>query len=587
MKRRHFLKLMGSASLALHPASWLLSRRGWSADERHPRGKTVAILGGGVAGMSAAHELMERGFDVVVYEAKSEPGGKARSIKVPGSGTGGRFDLPGEHGFRFFPGFYRHLPDTMKRIPFDGQEQGVFENLVPATRIILSRESAPDVELVGKFPFASLEDLRVTLGMVFKHDLGLTPEDIACFAHKLWVFLTSCDERRIAEYEKITWWDFLEAGSRSEAYQKYLAIGLTRSLVAMRPELASTRTVATILVQLLLLFSAPDKQPDRVLNGPTNEVWITPWLEHLRRGGVQYHFENCLERIELEGGKVSGAWIRTPDGVKRVQADYYLCAVPAEVMARLVTPELAELEPALARISRLQVEWMTGIQFFLKRDVPVGHGHVIYIDTPWALTSISQKQFWSGIPLSQYGDGSVQGIISVDVSDWNTPGILYGKAARLCTKQQIANEVWAQLKSHLNDRGDANLRDEDVVTWFLDPGIHFEDPAEATNDEPLLINTIGSWADRPKAETRIPNLFLASDYVQTVTDLATMEAANEAARHAVNAIIETSGVSASPCRLWELEEPAFFRAEKAYDLHRFKLGLPHRIRTERVESVEV
>ena len=36
---------------------------------------------------------------------------------MPGSGAGGRADLPAEHGFRFFPGFYRHLPDTMRRIP--------------------------------------------------------------------------------------------------------------------------------------------------------------------------------------------------------------------------------------------------------------------------------------------------------------------------------------------------------------------------------------------------------------------------------------------------------------------------------------
>jgi len=44
----------------------------------------VIILGGGVAGMSAAHELIERGFDVQVFERKIRlPGGKARSVPVP------------------------------------------------------------------------------------------------------------------------------------------------------------------------------------------------------------------------------------------------------------------------------------------------------------------------------------------------------------------------------------------------------------------------------------------------------------------------------------------------------------------------
>jgi uncharacterized protein with NAD-binding domain and iron-sulfur cluster len=93
----------------------------------------VAILGGGVGGLSAAHELIERGFEVSVYEAKSQFGGKARSLSVPNTGTGGRKDLPGEHGFRFFPAFYRHLPDTMMRIPFAGNVS-VFNNLVHARR---------------------------------------------------------------------------------------------------------------------------------------------------------------------------------------------------------------------------------------------------------------------------------------------------------------------------------------------------------------------------------------------------------------------------------------------------------------------
>ena len=51
------------------------------------------------------------------------------------------------------------------------------------------------------------------------------------------------------------------------------------------------------------------------------------------------------------------------------------------------------------------------------------------------------------------------------------------------------------------------------------------------------MNTVDSWRRRPDAVTRIPNLFLASDYVKTHTDLATMEGANEAARRAVNGIL--------------------------------------------------
>src|SRR3954471_17842848 len=106
------------------------------------------ILGGGVAGMTAAHELASRpGFEVVVFELRSIPGGKARSMDAI-AGTGGRRALPGEHGFRFFPGFYRHVPDTMSRIPFGHQRQGVFENLVPSTQLQIARDGARN-ELVS------------------------------------------------------------------------------------------------------------------------------------------------------------------------------------------------------------------------------------------------------------------------------------------------------------------------------------------------------------------------------------------------------------------------------------------------------
>src|SRR5829696_5083256 len=108
---------------------------------------SVAVLGGGVAGLSAAHELVERGFDVTVLEAREIPGGKARSLPVPGSGTDGRRDLPAEHGFRFFPGFYRHVPDTMRRIPAPGGGN-VLDHLTGATRVLLAQAGGRN-ELIG------------------------------------------------------------------------------------------------------------------------------------------------------------------------------------------------------------------------------------------------------------------------------------------------------------------------------------------------------------------------------------------------------------------------------------------------------
>ncbi len=139
LSRRRFIRDAGSAAAA---AGVLGAPSIARSATRRSNGKAVAVLGGGMAGLAAAHELVERGFDVTVYE-RNALGGKARSIPVAGTAKGGRRGLPGEHGFRFFPGFYHHVPDTMRRIPFAGNAHGVWDNLVAATEGTLAAHRRP------------------------------------------------------------------------------------------------------------------------------------------------------------------------------------------------------------------------------------------------------------------------------------------------------------------------------------------------------------------------------------------------------------------------------------------------------------
>ena len=76
------------------------------------------------------------------------------------------------------------------------------------------------------------------------------------------------------------------------------------------------------------------------------------------------------------------------------------------------------------------------------------------------------------------------GILSIDISDWDKPGVLFGKPAKHCTAVEIKDEVWAQLKMHLNGFGAPAIEDDNLLDWFLDPDIEFPNPSMATNAEP-------------------------------------------------------------------------------------------------------
>jgi 15-cis-phytoene desaturase len=608
--------------------------------------KKVVIVGGGVAGLSAAHELGERGFEVHVYERKDIFGGKARSIEF--SPTPG-VTLNGEHGFRFFPGFYKHVTDTMKRIPAADGVPGhrVFDHLVQLS----SLRAIGDVELdpvQGVLPLKPLwrafadwvaflpSFTRVTPGPDGKR---VTGRDLGFFAQRIWRFWSACPERRQRDFEKIPWAEFVDA-KRSQAYNKYLCVGLTRNLVACKAETASSLTVGTIGFQLLSdavkgLFRSTGL--DRVLDGPTSHVWIDPWVAHLQNElGVVFHPGQQLSSIAVSTGSsqpvvssIEMGQTPAPRGAEAaahaercqrvadelaqlpaeqaheqlaqvdplnpetITADYFVFAIPVEQMNTYVTPQVRAAAPEWGTLPQLakSVEWMNGVVFYLTQKNAIPTAHTDYIDSDWAITSIFQdNDIWPQWQTMRGNDPEIQQLLSVDVSNWTAPctrGPHQGRSASQLRRVDVVEEVWAQVKAGVEGRSGYVLTDDSRKYWFIDDSIqerlnvrkaltfrrshrNRRGRTLLTNAEPLLVNEAGTRGLRPQASGSLQNAVLASDYVLTETDLATMEGANEAARRAVNAIL-TKEHRTDLCQLFPLEEP--LRFVRNWDRKRFQKGL--------------
>jgi uncharacterized protein with NAD-binding domain and iron-sulfur cluster len=240
----------------------------------------VLVLGGGVAGLSAAHELVERKFEVTIIESSDDVGGRARSRTIEG--------LPTEHGFHFFPAFYRHLIDTLRRIPSNEgtlPPRSIADDLVASSRVIMARDS--QTELDFNLDLQSLTDV-VALGKSFAA-LGLKPSEVLLATRKLTELITAFATRNDDALENVTWWDFVEAGSQSAVYQQYFGDVAVRWTVAMDPRRASARTIGRVALQFWRTTVAPVKanghtvaSVGRVLNGTTSEAWLEPWKRHLQ-----------------------------------------------------------------------------------------------------------------------------------------------------------------------------------------------------------------------------------------------------------------------------------------------------------------
>lgn len=217
----------------------------------------------------------------------------------------GRGIVPGEHGFRYFPGFYRHLFDTMRRTPvlqrgddrFGAALRTVFDNLVSteATWLVVNQQRTgkdgkpEEVERLVNFPRRPPQSIQQTLTLLesFVRELGYGAQDVTRLSTRLFQYMTSSTERRAGEFEDLTWWDFIEGERFSEVCRKHMELG-PEVLGAMTASESEARTQGNCVTQLLIDQLSGRKLTDATLNGPTSVAWFDPWRDYLVYRGVKF-----------------------------------------------------------------------------------------------------------------------------------------------------------------------------------------------------------------------------------------------------------------------------------------------------------
>lgn len=504
--------------------------------------------------------------------------------------------IPGEHGFRFFPSFYFNLRDTMGRIPIPEREEvfvetpwTVLDNIVATSVQGVNYEDRPSFELPRR-RVTSIQELFDLLrdGLAAS---GTTLRDIGLMQLKLFKYMTSCTGRRW-EYERLSWWEFVEGERYSPEFQRALD-RTPEVLVAMNARECDARTYGNMQMQILLDQLSDGEKTDGTLNGPTSTAWFDHWRRYLESQGVEFrrgkllYIEVFPDRTVLPVVLVEEKWKER--WVRRVPVcDYYVLALPAEEIQRIVNAQPALAGETFDRIRALELgdttqaetggmlRHMSGIQLYFRSDIKFLPGHTVYPDSDWRLSSIFQPQFWTR--KRGWWDG-YRGVLSVDICDWHTPSRRTGRAAWESTADEIQEEVWRQIKDTLDDQ----QRIPEPILYHIDENILFkrtvgERTLPSKNTTGFLVNPKGTYGQRPADfGPHYGSLVLAGTYMQTSFRVTCMETANESGRLAANAILEADRFRGDKCKVVNPEdrEPRDLRSLVELDEELYRQGLPH------------
>ena len=162
---------------------------------------------------------------------------------------------------------------------------------------LLASYNRDPIPIVLHAPRSADQAQKLFSFMVGMQKMGLSLDDALLFFTKLLEFLSVPDDIRRQKYDRIAWSAFVEEANRTPAFR--ILASHTRTLVAAKATEASAYTIATMAVRTLFESSLTI---DRVLDGPTSEVWIEPWVRHLEGQGVKFvHFGYDLDAIEFDG----------------------------------------------------------------------------------------------------------------------------------------------------------------------------------------------------------------------------------------------------------------------------------------------
>jgi len=467
-----------------------------SLPEKIRQERSVAVIGGGIAGLAAAAVLSQRGLRVTLFESNDYLGGKIGSW--PARFKDG-FDTHVEHGFHAFFRQYYNLRGLLDRF-------GSSKYLIPIEDYLISTLDHGNYGFKGIKTTPALNMLSMAKHKVYKlGDMMKNPE-----SRRLLAFLQYDAEKTFAKFDNLSYQQFAElAGLPPE--MRVIFSTFTRAFFAESHLMSMAEMIKSFHFYFLsndlgLIYD--------VLRDDFETTFLSPARKYLEKRGVRIQLKKSVKKLERRGEGFA---------VGREAFDYAVLA--ADVVGSRSIAESSGLfkeenPGSYKKISGLKASQRYSVlRLWMDRGLEQELPFFIFTDRVKLLDSISLYHNLedASAKWAKKTKGGIFELHSYAVPD-DVPG-----------KTEIRKHFLEELYVYLPELKAAKILYE----------------YHQLRDDFTAFHT-GLYAGRPTYDPRINNLYLAGDWVKLPYPAMLMEAATTSALLSANAILQSEGLRPEP-----------------------------------------